>query len=111
MDWLGYNKEGVLHLEDGSTIKTPMMNGSPIITNPLDERYRIATRVVSSLQRACVYFSPECEEYMSRMKVFVVDSPTVNAFSSMGSVIVIYTGLIDRYIEQYEGDVTKVENV
>lgn len=45
------------------------------------------------------------------MKVFVVDAPIVNAFSSMGSIIVIYTGLIDRYIEQYNGDVRKVENV
>lgn len=97
--------------EDGSSITVPTIQGSPIITNPLDERYRIATRVVSTLQKACVYFSPECEEYMNRMRVFVVDSPIVNAFSSMGSIIVIYTGLIDRYIEQYNGDVRKVENV
>ena len=49
---------------------------------------------------------------MNKMKIFVVDSPEVNAFSSVGGIIVVYTGLIDHYVElEAEGKVPSAEEV
>lgn len=46
------------------------------------------------------------------MKIFVVDSPEVNAFSSVGGIIVVYTGLINHYVElEAEGKVPSAEEV
>ncbi|KAK8833382.1 hypothetical protein WA577_000347, partial [Blastocystis sp. JDR] len=91
--------------EEGSTL-----NGKPIITDSTDIRYRLVHRVVGDIQRACVYFDPSCKEYMNKMKIFVVDSPEVNAFSSVGGIIVVYTGLINHYVElEAEGKVPSAE--
>ena len=38
-----------------------------------------------------------------------VDSPTVNAFSSIGGYIVVYTGIVDYYMNQKEEN--NIENV
>ena len=93
--------------EEGSTL-----NGKPIITDSTDIRYRLVHRVVGDIQRACVYFDPSCKEYMNKMKIFVVDSPEVNAFSSVGGIIVVYTGLINHYVElEAEGKVPSAEEV
>lgn len=49
-----------------------------------DERVVFIKSLVQKLQEACVYFSPECEEYMNQMKVMVVEDDEVNAISTMG---------------------------
>lgn len=88
------------------------MNDNPIITDSTDIRYRLVHRVVGDIQRACIYFDPSCEEYMKEMKIFVVDSPEVNAFSCIGGIIVVYTGLIDHYVQlQSEGKIPSAEEV
>ena len=46
------------------------------------------------------------------MEVFVVDTPMVNAFSSIGGVIVVFSGLIDYYKQlEAAGKITSAENV
>ncbi|KAK8820959.1 hypothetical protein WA556_005271, partial [Blastocystis sp. ATCC 50177/Nand II] len=86
------------------------LSGNPVITDSTDIRYRLVHRVVGDIQRACVYFDPSCKEYMNKMKIFVVDSPEVNAFSSVGGIIVVYTGLINHYVElEAEGKVPSAE--
>lgn len=88
------------------------LSGNPVITDSTDIRYRLVHRVVGDIQRACVYFDPSCKEYMNKMKIFVVDSPEVNAFSSVGGIIVVYTGLINHYVElEAEGKVPSAEEV
>ena len=83
------------------------LGGEPIIEDPTDIRYRLVHRVVGDIQRACIYFDPSCEKYMNRMKILVVESPTVNAFSSIGSIIVVYTGLIEHYAAMQEKGLVK----
>ena len=88
------------------------LDEQPVITDSTDIRYRLVHRVVGDIQRACVYFDPSCEEYMNKMKILVVDSPEVNAFSSVGGIIVVYTGLINHYVElEAEGKVISAEEV
>lgn len=97
---------------DYSTEDGEKLGGEPIIEDPTDICYRLVHRVVGDIQRACVYFDPSCEEYMKGMKIIVVESPTVNAFSSIGSIIVVYTGLIEHYAAMQEkGLVKDVEEV
>ena len=43
--------------------------------------------MVSNLD-ACIYFSPECKEYMDKMKVIVVEDDDVNAYTTMGNAFV-----------------------
>ena len=49
-----------------------------------DERVLLIKKIVSELQEACIYFSPECEEYMSHMKVIVINDDEINAYSTLG---------------------------
>ena len=72
-----------------------------------DARVQYIARILRPLIDSCIYFSPECEEYMRNLKVVVVEDDTVNAYTTMGgkwkwisgvgSVLVVYTGLIDHY--------------
>ena len=95
-----------------STEDGEKLGGEPIIEEPTDIRFRVVHRVVGDIQRACVYFDQSCDEYMKGMKIIVVESPTVNAFSSIGSIIVVYTGLIEHYAAMQEkGLVKDVEEV
>ena len=52
-----------------------------------DERVLLVKKIVSELQEACIYFSPECEDYMKHMKILLVDSDELNAYTTMGIVI------------------------
>ena len=64
------------------------------------------------MKRAGQYFDPSAREYLNHMEVFVVDSPMVNAFSSIGGVIVVFSGLIDYYKQlEASGKITSAENV
>lgn len=47
--------------------------------------YHFVTPILDRLKEACVYFSPECQEYMDHMQLLVVESDEINAFSAMGS--------------------------
>ena len=72
-----------------------------------DSRVQYIKKMLNPLIESCIYFSPECEEYMRNLKVIVVEDDTVNAYTTMGremkwnsgvgSVLVVYTGLIDHY--------------
>lgn len=97
---------------EGSMIEAETMNGKVILRNQEDERVSMAERVIARLKQACVYFSPECENYMNQMQLYVVHASDINAFSSIGGIIVVYTGLIDHFIElQNEGKIKDVETV
>lgn len=73
------------------------IEGLPIITDTLDYKYCLVHKIIDSLKRACVYYDPKSEEFFDNLDIIVVDSPTINAFSAVGGVIVIYTGIIDYY--------------
>jgi len=73
-----------------------------------DERVQFVRSLVSKLGKACVYFSPECEMYMKDMEIIVVDSDEVNAYTTMGSVVVVYTGLLDYFKKQEEEMLPKI---
>ena len=45
-------------------------------------------QILSKLKDACIYFSPECKEYMDKMKVIVVEDDDVNAYTTMGNAFV-----------------------
>lgn len=77
-----------------------------------DDRVQFVRGLVSKLGKACVYFSPECEMYMKDMEIIVVDSDEVNAYTTMGSVVVVYTGLLDYFRKQEEaGKINNYEEV
>ena len=81
----------------------------PILKDTTDYRYCLVHKVINLLKRACIYYDPESEQYFNDMEVIVVDSPTVNAFSSIGGYIVVYTGIVDYYMNQKEEN--NIENV
>ena len=56
-----------------------------VILDELTPMFTFVTTIVSNLIKACIYFSPECEEYMRNMKVLVVESDEINACSMLGS--------------------------
>ena len=49
-----------------------------------DERVVFVSKIVNRIKEACVYFSPECEEYLNHLKIIVVEDDTVNAYTTMG---------------------------
>ena len=84
----------------------------PVITNTRNPGYRMVSRVADDMKRAGQYFDPSAQEYLNHMEVFVVDTPMVNAFSSIGGVIVVFSGLIDYYKQlEAAGKITSAENV
>lgn len=84
----------------------------PVITNTRNPGYRMVSRVADDMKRAGQYFDPSAREYLNHMEVFVVDTPMVNAFSSIGGVIVVFSGLIDYYKQlEAAGKITSAENV
>ena len=49
---------------------------------------------------------------MKDMEIIVVDSDEVNAYTTMGSVVVVYTGLLDYFRKQEEaGKINNYEEV
>ncbi|KAK8815959.1 hypothetical protein WA538_005080 [Blastocystis sp. DL] len=72
------------------------------ILDSSDKRVVFIHQILSKLKDACIYFSPECKEYMDKMKVIVVEDDDVNAYTTMGSIIVIYTGLLDHFQKMVE---------
>lgn len=68
-----------------------------------DKRVQLIHSLLRQLQEACIYFSPECSEYMSHMQVLVVEDEEVNAFFTPGSILIINTGLLD-YLQQQAQD-------
>ena len=93
-------------------ITDTMVGDERIIRNPLDYRYALVHKIIDYLKRACVYYDPESKDYFDNMEVIIVDSPTVNAVSTMGGMIVVYSGIIDYYKQQKEaGQIANVEEV
>ena len=77
-----------------------------------NEQVMFVKSIVKKLCDACIYFSPECEEYMNQMQVLVVESDEVNAYTGMGSVLVVYTGLLDHFKKELEeGNISNYEEV
>ena len=88
------------------------INYQPIITDPKDKRVIMVNRIVKRLCEACNYFEPGNEEYYEKLKVFVVNSKTVNAYATLGGYVVVYTGLIDHFQTHMEaGRCESVEDV
>lgn len=113
---LGYKeRHPVIQSNNGEevTILTDTINGHVILHDENDSRVRLVTTVVDHLKRACIYFSPESEDYFNKLQLYIVDDPdTVNAFSAMGGVMIVYTGIINLYMEAYEkGLIKDVETV
>ena len=83
-----------------------------LILNSKDERVALVTSIVNRIKEACVYFSPECEYYMSKMEILVVDDDEVNAYTTMGSIIVVYTGLLNYFKDlEKKGKITNYKEV
>ena len=83
-----------------------------LILPKTDKRVQFIRSLVTKLGNACAYFSPECTTYMNNMEVIVVDDDEVNAYTTMGSVVVVYTGLLN-YFEKMkeEGKIKDYEEV
>ena len=83
-----------------------------LILNSKDERVVLVTSIVNRIKEACVYFSPECEYYMNKMEILVVEDDEINAYTTMGSIIVVYTGLLDYFKDlEKKGTITNYEEV
>ena len=91
--------------EDDETICT--------ILDANDSRVCHVKKLVKRIAEACVYFSPECESYMNHLEVLVVDDDDdINAYVTMGSVLVVSSGLL-RYYEdlQSQGKISNSDEV
>ena len=76
-----------------------------LILNSKDERVALVTSIVNRIKEACVY-------YMSKMEILVVDDDEVNAYTTMGSIIVVYTGLLNYFKDlEKKGKITNYEEV
>ena len=78
-----------------------------------DSRVCHVKSLIKSIAEACVYFSPECESYMNNLEVLVVDDDDdLNAYVTMGSVLVVSSGLL-RYYEnlQSQGKIANSDEV
>ena len=73
-----------------------------LILPKTDKRVQFIRSLVTKLGNACAYFSPECTTYMNNMEVIVVDDDEVNAYTTMGSVVVVYTGLLNYFEKMKE---------
>ncbi|KAK8833383.1 hypothetical protein WA577_000348, partial [Blastocystis sp. JDR] len=83
----------------------------PVITNTNNAACRMVSRVADDMKRAGQYFDPSAREYLNHMEVFVVDTPMVNAFYSIGGVIIVFSGVIDYYKQlEASGKITSAEN-
>ena len=58
------------------------------ILDSSDKRVVFIHQILSKLKDACIYFSPECKEYMDKMKVIVVEDEDVKAYTTMGNAFV-----------------------
>ena len=58
------------------------------ILDSSDKRVVFIHQILSKLKDACIYFSPECKEYMEKMKGIVVEDDDVNAYTTMGNAFV-----------------------
>ena len=77
-----------------------------------DPRVQYIERILRPLIQSCVYFSPECEYYMSQMEILVVDDDEINAYTTMGSIIVVYTGLLNYFKDlEKKGKISNYEEV
>ena len=86
--------------------------GLPVVTNTRTAGCRRVSRVADDMKRAGQYFDPSAREYLNHMEVFVVNTPMVNAFYSIGGVIVVFSGVIDYYKQvEAAGKITSAENV
>lgn len=105
-----------------SNLESKFEEANEKILNGSDKRVIFINQILSKLKDACIYFSPECKEYMDKMKVIVVEDEDVNAYTTMGSllnkpimigsIIVIYTGLIDHFQKMVDDqEVSDLEEV
>lgn len=74
------------------------LGGKRIITDPKDKRVIMVQKIVKRLCEACKYFEPGSEDYYDNLKIFVVEDPEVNAYAALGGYVVVYTGLIEHYL-------------
>ncbi|KAK8816874.1 hypothetical protein WA577_002668, partial [Blastocystis sp. JDR] len=106
---LKYQDSVIQSLRDQFCVKDGESTHS-LILNSKDERVALVTSIVNRIKEACVYFSPECEYYMSKMEILVVDDDEVNAYTTMGSIIVVYTGLLNYFKDlEKKGKITNYE--
>ena len=96
-------------MSDALNITEDTLKDEPILKDKTDYRYCLVHKAIDFLKRACIYYNPKSENYFNNMDVIVVDSPTMNAFSSPGSIIVVYTGIVDFYLSLYKEN--KIKNV
>ena len=93
------------HKKDGEAVHS-------LILPAKDERVVFVSKIVNRIKEACVYFSPECEYYMSKMEILVVDDDEINAYTTMGSIIVVYTGLLNYFKDlEKKGKISNYEEV
>lgn len=96
-------------MADALHLTEDKLDDEPLLKDKTDYRYCLVHKAIDLLKRACIYYNPKSENYFNTMDVIVVNSTTVNAFSSPGSIIVVYTGIVDFYISLYKEN--KIKNV
>ena len=90
--------------------KVEMINKYKVLSG-WNRKSRMVNRAADRLRRAAIYFSPDSAEYFNNLKVFVVNSTDVNAFASPGGIVVVYEGLIDKYLAEESKGKCNAENV
>ena len=109
---LSYQQEMIAYIrsfytteEDDETVCT--------ILDESDSRVLHVKNLVKSIAEACIYFSPECESYMNHLEVLVVDDDDdLNAYVTMGSVLVVSSGLLHYYEDlQSRGKIANSDEV
>lgn len=95
--------------------RNPAFGGSSLIKNPNDQGVIMVHRIITAMKRACMYFDPDGSDYFKEMDTFYLKLDDVNAFSSLGGFIVIYSGIVDycnsmsKTVEDTEEVVSMVE--
>lgn len=91
-----------------NTLMNQFKESSTPVLDESSDYYILLKPIIDRLIDACIYFSPECEDYMKHLKILLVDSDELNAYTTMGisltemahslgSIIVINTGLIHHF--------------
>ena len=95
-------KTGGIQFHSNKKVKTI---GKYKVLSGWHRKSKMVNRVVDRLRRAAIYFSPDSAQYFKNLKTYVINSTDVNAFAAPGGIVVVYEGLVDKYLnEEMKGE-------